>query len=43
MLNLKEEFPLSKISLVFGCGATEIKTKGQLWAPLQKSIAKIYI
>ena len=27
ILNIKDEFPLSKISLVFGCGVTEIKTK----------------
>ncbi len=31
ILNIKEEFPLSKISLVFGCGGDRDKKKDQLW------------
>ena len=38
MLNLKEEFPLSKISLVFGCGGNRDKDK----RPIMGSIAKKY-
>ena len=43
MLNLKEEFPLSKISLVFGCGGNRDKDKRSIMGSIAKSIAKIYI
>ena len=31
LINLKEQFPNKKISLLFGCGGKEIKIKDQKW------------
>ena len=38
LLNIKEEYPLSKISLVFGCGGNRDKDK----RPLMGAIASKY-
>ena len=38
LLNLKEQFPESKINLVFGCGGDRDKKKDLLWETLQKNI-----
>ena len=38
LINMKEQFPTSKISLVFGCGGNRDFKKEQLWEKLQKNI-----
>ena len=44
ILNLKEEFPLSKISLVFGCGGNRDKDKRSIMGSIAKKYcANIYL
>ena len=43
ILNIKEDFPLSKISLVFGCGGDRDKKKDLSWATLQVNTAIKFI
>ena len=43
IFNLKEEFPLSKISLVFGCGGNRDKDKRSIMGSIAKNIVMTYI
>ena len=43
ILNIKDEFPLSKISLVFGCGGNRDKDKRSMMGSIAKNIVTLYI
>ena len=43
ILNIKEDFPLSKISLLFGCGGNRDKSKRPIMGSIAKHHDKIYI